>query len=380
MATVNQIYQIVNDACAEALGESAITAKDTGTLVSLGTVVLSSADNKDAFFRALMDRIGRTVIAVREYKKKDRSVMKDDMEWGLVYQKISFKPVNASTNNSWTSSAASPYDITSQTEAVQKLFSVLSTWEYDDVIPDYQLFTAFTSAERMGAFISGIYTNMKNYMEKAEESLADLAVSTFIAGVLKSGTNAQKRDLLTEYNTLHSTSLTAEQALANRDFLKYANREILLAQRRIRNMTTMFNAEGVARHTPEDKAVVEVLSEFATASAFYLESDTYHKDLVELPKYEEVNYWQAPGTTYAFEDTSSINITNAEIDADNAVEQTGIVAVIHDYDAVASIITRRRSYSKFNEAKEELIIMEKADQGYAVDLSENGVVFYLGEQ
>ena len=38
---VNQIYTLVNDAAAEALGKSAITAKDTGSLVSLGNVVFS---------------------------------------------------------------------------------------------------------------------------------------------------------------------------------------------------------------------------------------------------------------------------------------------------------------------------------------------------
>ena len=36
MATVNQIYSLVNDSAKEAIGSSAITAKDTGTLVSLG--------------------------------------------------------------------------------------------------------------------------------------------------------------------------------------------------------------------------------------------------------------------------------------------------------------------------------------------------------
>ena len=48
MATVNQIYAMVNDSAKEALGESAIAVKDTATLVSLGDVVLSSDDNKEA--------------------------------------------------------------------------------------------------------------------------------------------------------------------------------------------------------------------------------------------------------------------------------------------------------------------------------------------
>ena len=53
MATVNQIYSMVNDAASEALGKSAITAKDTGTLVSLGDQVFSSDTNKEQFYKAI---------------------------------------------------------------------------------------------------------------------------------------------------------------------------------------------------------------------------------------------------------------------------------------------------------------------------------------
>ena len=72
MATVNQIYTMVNDSAQEALGAKAIAVKDTGTLVSLGDQVFSSDTNKEQFYKALTDRIGRTVIAVRAYKAKNR--------------------------------------------------------------------------------------------------------------------------------------------------------------------------------------------------------------------------------------------------------------------------------------------------------------------
>lgn len=383
MATANQIYLMVNDAAAEALGSQAISAKDTASLVSLGGQVLSSTDNKDAFYKALCDRIGRTAIAIRDYEAKNRSVKRDDMEWGIFYQKISFRKREAVENTSWSETQASPYDIEQQTEAVQKLFSVMGTWSYEDSIPDYQLFTAFTSASAMGAYISGIYVNMRNALAVDEEDTANLAVSTYMAGALIKGTNMQKRDLLGEYNIANDTSLTATEALKTSDFLKFASREIMLVTKKLKNMSVLYNADGMPRFTPADKMVVEVLSEFATATATYLEADTYHKELVALPKYEEVNYWQGAGTTNAFDDVSKIHITNAELATDDnltgTIEQGGIIAFVHDYDAVASIVTRFRDYSKFNERSERLNIMAKADKGYAVDLSENGVVFYLGE-
>lgn len=386
MATINQIYAMVNDTAEEIYGEEAIRVKDTATLVSLGDKVLSSNDDKDAFYQTLVDRIGRTVIAVRRYKAKDRSVMRDDMEWGLVYQKISYKKLSASDNPGWvTNTQASPYDIEPQTEAVQKLFSVLSTYQYEDSVPDTQLRTAFTNGSAMGAFISGIYTNMYNALETAEEGLANLAVSTLIAGVLIKGKSAQKRDLRVEYNTFSGENLaTYEDCLKSADFYKFATREISDTKKNMETMGVTFNAEDIPRFTKGDKCVLEVLGKFASGCQSYLESNTYHNELIKLPHYEEVTFWQGQGESgFAFDDVSKINIENEHLatddNADGAIEQGGIVAVLRDYDAVASIITNRRSGSVYNPLAERFNIFEKADKGYAVDLSENAVVFYISE-
>ena len=186
MANVNQVYALVNDAAKEALGVQAITVKDTGTLVSLGDVVLSSDTNKEQFYKVLVDRIGKTVIGAREYFAANRSVKRDDMEWGAIYQKISYKWKNAVENPSWeTDVQANPFDVEISTEAVQKLFSKIGTYSYEDSIPDYQLFTAFNSASAMNAYISGIYTNMRNAMEVSFENIANVAVATNIAGVFE---------------------------------------------------------------------------------------------------------------------------------------------------------------------------------------------------
>ena len=307
MATVNQIYALVNDAAAEAFGSKAIAVKDTGTLVSLGDVVLSSDTNKEAFYKALVDRIGRTVIAVRDYMPKTRAVKRDEMDWGVIYQKISFKARQAVENPSWkTDAQANPFDVEIQTEAVQKLFSVIGTYSYEDSIPDYQLFTAFTNAQAMGAYVSGIYTNMKNSLSIAEENLANLAISTNIAGVIAKGKDTQKRNLLSEYNELTGATLTVESCLRNIDFLKYATREIKTVIDNMTQMSVLYNSEDIPRHTPNDKAVVEVLGLFASATDTYLQADTYHNDMVKLPNYEKVVYWQGAGQSFGFADVSKI--------------------------------------------------------------------------
>ena len=385
MANVNQIYLLVNDSAKEAIGSKAITAKDTGTLVSLGNQVLSSTENKDAFYKALTDRIGRTVIAVRAYTPKARAVKRDEMDWGIIYQKISFKLNNASENGTWnTVTQADPFDVEPQTEAVETLFSKMGTYTYEDSIPDTQLFTAFTSAERMGAFISGIYVNMDNALKLAEDNLANLAVNTYIAGALIKGKATQKRNLLAEYNTATGETLTVANCLRNADFLKFASREIKTVISNMEKFSVLYNASiDIPRFTPSDKLVVEILGQFASATASYLESNTYHKELVALPMYEEVEYWQGSGESFSFNDVSTISIVNESLategNATGTITQSGVIAFVHDVDAVASTIMNRRSNSIYNPRAERFNIFEKADKGFAVDLTENGVVFYISD-
>ena len=244
------------------------------------------------------------------------------------------------------------------------------------------MYTAFTSANAMGAFIGGIYTNIDNSMAIAEDNVANLAVDTFMAGVLIQGKDTQKRNLLSEYNTATGESLTVDKCLRHLDFLKFATREIQIVTQNISKSSYLYNVTNdIARFTPKDKLVVEVLGQFASACDSYLQADTYHNNLVALPNYESVAYWQGSGETFAFDDVSMINIQNVELATESnstgTIEQGGIVCCVHDYDAVASIIYRKRNHNIYNPQSERLNVFHKADVGFAADLSENGVVFYI---
>lgn len=378
MATFNQIYTMVNDATAQMYGSEAITVKDTSSLVSLGEKVLSSETDKDVFFKTLVDRIARTMVAIREFETKERSVKRDAVNWGLFVQKISYKRKTAVENPSYDfTTQANPFDVKPSTEIIQKIFGEnIGIWSYEDVIPYDQMFTAFNSAAEMGAVIAGIYTNINNEYTMAKAALENLAVDTLIAGVIKKGKATQKRNVLAEFNTANGTSLTAPQALKNADFIKYVNREIYTTIGFMQEANELYNLENIIRQTPKDKLVVEILGMYASASAVYLEADTYHNELVKLPRYEEVNYWQGMGTEASFEDVSTIKIKNTGIDAQE-ISQSGIIACIHDYDAVASFVDKPEVGSMANPRQRCLNVFYQAARNYGVDLSEKCVVFYM---
>ena len=380
MAIFTPVYGLLNDAAKESLGVQAITVKDSTSFASLGNVVLSTSQNTDAFYNKLSDRIGRTVIASRAKKKKLRKVLKNDMQYGIALQKISFAMKEASANPAWvTNTQASPYDIEPQSTIIQKIFSCASTYDFADSYPVYQLFTAFTNEVTMAAFMAGLYTRQEKDLAIAEENLANLAVNTNIAVCLSSTNKNQARNILAEYETASGKTLAAANALTDVDFLKYATREIIETTKKMTSNTVLFNDKTIDRETPVENQVVEILGQFASAQAAYLQADTYHKELVELPSYEEVVYWQAPGTDFSFDNCSKINIVNQNVNNGTAVEQGGIIAFIHDEESCGSIINNHRSGSLYNGYAERLNVWDHADKGFYVDSSENAVVFYIAD-
>lgn len=379
MSDVKQIYTIVNEAAKQAWGESALAVIDTASFISLGDKVLSSATDTDVFLNALVDRIGRTVFSMRKYSRSKNTMAREPFEYGCILQKITVEPPEAKENNAWEIGDVSytpTYAPVIKSNVKQKLFNKVSTWEIDVTIPDYQLRTAFTSETEMAVLIDAIFTSMDNRMEQALESCGDLTRANFIARKLKSAKPCGAINLLHNYNTLTNQTLTVESALMNKEFLRYAIGQINLWIPRMAKISTLFNEEGFHRFTPEDRLVVNILNDFVEQVKTVLQSDTWHDELVKLPLYESVPYWQGTGTDYAFSSTSAINV---KIDNATTVEESGIIGVLYDYDAMGTSIVERRSSSERNNKDEYTDYYNKANMGYFNDMSENGIVFYMKE-
>lgn len=377
MSTVTQVYGLINNVAKQAFGENAIAVADTSGLVALGDYVLSSDSSTDLFTHSLVDRIGKTIFSVRRYGGKKDGMVREPFEYGCIVQKIYVDLPEAKQNNAWRvgdESYKPEFAPVIKPTVRQKLFNKMSTWEIDVTIPDFMLRTAFTNATSMGVFIDAIFTTMENMMVVALENNANLTRASFIARKLNSNKKCGAINLLADYNKITSAELTVESALRNSEFLKWSAMQINLWVSRLPKMSTLFNDEGYRRHTPKDNIVLDVLQDYASATSTFLESDTYHNNMVSLPRYESVPYWQGSGEDYSFASTSAINI---QLDGDTTVDKTGIIAVAYDYNAMGVTLTDRRSASQRNDKDEYTDYFNKATFGYFNDMSENGIVFYM---
>lgn len=377
MAEVTQVYDLLNQTASEAIGESAITVKDTSTLVSLGNQIFSTQDNTDAFFNKLPDVIGRVYVKYMQIKRDDRGIVRTPLDFGIILERIGVKSIaKAEKNISWEKQPDpyAPEKMEDKTDLMVNLISSIDTFSVDKVIYENQMRTAFNSAARMGAFVEMIFEDMYNGMTKALNQANALTECTAIAQSL-SAKGFQRYNLLTEYNTETNSSLTVSSARRDKDFILWAMKRIKEVMNRAKKLSVLYNVTGAERELNDSDLRIHILSDFASDTNVYANSSTYHKELVELYGYEEVTDWQGLSNNPTFENVSTINIENGEIN----IKQTGVVAHIFARDRMATMIDFIRTKSDYIPTAERTLYSHKADIGYAILPDEIGIVFYIAE-
>ena len=378
---VTQLKEIVNSATSEVLGKTDVVNDDLSNLVDVGNEIFDT-DNVDNYVKKLIDRIGQVIFVNRLYAGGVPSVLMDSWEYGSVVEKISADMPEADENDSWNLQNGQTYsqDTFYQPKVSAKFFNSKVTFDVKLSFTTEQVKESFSNVNELNGFISMLETGVKNSMTVKLDGLIMRTINNMTGQILNSANGLQKVNLLTEYNTASGQTLTANKALMDKDFLKFASLTIKKYQARITKMSTLFNAGGKARFTTTDNLHTVLLSDFADSAEVYLLSDTYHNDTVSLPNHETVPYWQGSGKSYAFNDISKIDV---KIDAGNKtpkqVTQTGILGVMFVTNALGVSNLNQRTTTSYNARAEFYTNYYKMDAGYFNDLNENFVVFYIAD-
>lgn len=385
---VKQIYEIVNTVSQEVLGNTEVVAEDLSNVVDLGTAIIN-ADAVDNYVKKLVDRIGKVIFVNRPYSGNTPSVLMDGWEYGSVLQKISAEMPVAVENKSWELVNGTSYDpnIFNGPTVDNKFFNSKSTFEVDMSFTERQVRESFTSVAQLNGFLSMLYNEVEKSMTVKIDGLTKRTINNMIAQTLHnlsdagnySTGNVRAVNLLHMYNAEFGTTLTADKAITNKEFIRYSTMIMALYVDRLSTISTLFNVGGKARFTPRDMLHVVMLSDFKSAAAAYLQSDTFHDQYVQLPNAETVPYWQGSGIDYSFNSVSSIDVTTKTDSATATVKTSGILAVMFDRDALGVANLDRRVTTNFNPKAEFYNNFYKFDAGYFNDLNENFVVFYVSD-
>lgn len=392
MGNVSQIYTLVNDAVSDFLGNTAVRAKDTSSFVDMGRSLsqITTQQNPyagyDSFYGALAARIAKTEMMVKLYQASNRGVITDYQDFGAFVQRVYTDIATAVSNPAWSVSNGqnpptitqhSPYDINATLSISAMIYGKRGTWSIEIMKPYKQIKEAFLNESSMMAFIDSIAIRIATSLAMEKESLENLAVATSIADCIK---NSHATNVLAAYNTGATTPLTVANCRRSLDFLAFANKYISDFMGYIGKPSRKYNTAGYVTFTSKEDAKLEVLTDFASASKFYLESNTYHKELVDLPGYDEVPYWQSPGTSgdFSFAESSKVIVENEGIDAD-PVTGTGIIAFLRDKEQVKAYFGEVYTWEVPNPRDRVTNHGEQAETGYAVDPHLNAWVFYIAD-
>ena len=375
---ITQVYTLVNGATQEVLGESALVKEDLSDVVSVGEQI-ANMNLYDKFVGALLNRIAKSIFSIRAYTGRVPSVLMDSWEFGSIVQKVHMKLPDAEENESWELVDGATYEENQfyKPQVFVKLWNHKTTFEIPLSIAEEQLKQSFTSASEMARFVAMLYQGIENSMTLKFDALVMRTINNFIGATLQDGTDGvTKIHLVTEWNSVSGASLTSATALYNKDFLRYVAFRMKQIATRLSVYSTLFNLGGAQKHTPRDMLRIVLHETVDAGVSAFLQSDTFHEELVKLPQADVVPFWQGSGTSFALADTTKINVSILDTSgAKQDVEEDYIIGVMFDRDALGVTGFNRRTPSKYVAKAEFYNYWYKEDAGYFNDYNENFVVF-----
>ena len=390
---ITQLKDIINGTVSttgiidQVTGAAPVANEDLSNIVDIGKTVLNYTgqgnENYDSFMRNLIDQVGRVMFVDRKYTSQAPDILKDGWEYGSILQKVRCEVPDARDNATWdlfnypVSGGAAypdPFEL-SKPSTQAKFFNSKATYEVPITLTDIQLHEAFRSAEEFGRFIAMIENRIAMKITLINDGLIMATIDNLIGQTLN-GTGGKVVNLLALYNGASGT-LTAAEALTDKEFLRFASATIAKYKKYVAQAGSLYNAGNYVTFTPADRLKFIANTEFAKALDAYLYSDTFNEEFVKLDGYSEVAFWQGSGT-----DNGDRLTVDVKIDVNGTateVKNTGVLAVMFDEEAAAVCNQNYRVTSQYNGRGEYTNYFYKWDAMYMNDVEENCVVFTIAD-
>ena len=396
---VSQAATLLNAVVAQQTGQSALAnISSNADFISVAQTALLTG--RDPVLNALSQVWKRTVFAARPYTSPLASLAMPMDRYGNALRKLSPEAANMYADEGFTWPATydagqSPplgdgqsidmYKIAKQ-KVLQTNFYGSAAYEQKYTIFQRQFDVAFSDAEEFVRFNDMCITERRNDRERFEEAKARMLQLNYIAALLDEGSTERVIHLLTEYNTLTGQSLTATTVMQAANFEAFIRwmysriRTIIGLMRESSNQyQTILTGHNILRHTNPENCRVALYRPFLEMIRSMVLSNLYNTDMMTLPTYEAVDFWQS------IETPGSINTTPVYTDASGAVKTASgsvtsavVIGGIHDRDAIGyALLDDRVNVTPYNAAGDYWNEFYKARFMGIQDMTEKGVVLCL---
>ena len=398
MPRYNQIATALNNVISElSIGATTVdgvtvvpqVAEDLSNLSDVGRPILdypgASNTNYETVVRKLIDQVGLIDLESRPYTSQAPDIMVEGWEYGAIKMKVRCMPPKAANNDTYTladhalaGTHPDPFEIVLP-DLSAKFYNNEDTYEVPITITEKQFESAVQNAGELQRLVSMILNAVDVGRTIYNDGLIEDNLQKLIAGKIAAGKNVV--DLLALYNAKSGQSLTAEAAMLDASFLRFATATMAKYKKYLAKASTKYNDGGYWCYTPEADLKFMVIADFAKDIEANLYGSTYHEEFVKMTGYQELSCWMSTGDdadrtriyTYLGYDEDGTKLSTPLL-----VDASGVVAVMFDRKAcvVANVDDRVRSMP--NPRGEYVDYFYKWDAKYMVDYYENCVVFVLG--
>lgn len=396
---VQQAATLLNAVVAQQTGQAALgNISNNADFISAAQTALLTG--KDPVINAISQTWKRTVFAARPYNQPLASLAMPMDRYGNALRKLSPEAADMIDNEAFLYPAA--YDTTEpdpfgdgqsvdmykikKQKVLQTNFYGSATYAQWYTIFERQFDVAFSGAEEFVQFMSMLMTERRNDRERFEEGKARLLQLNYIAALLDENKPERVVHLLTEYNTLTGQSLSASDVMQASNFEAFIRwmysriRTLVGLMRSSSNkFQTVITGHPILRHTDPENCRVALYRPFLEMIRSMVLSNLYNADMMTLPTYEAIDFWQsidnpqAINTTPVYTDT-----TGAVKTATAAVTNNTVIGVIHDRDALGyALLDDRVLVSPYNIAGEYWNEKYSARMMAITDVTEKGLILCL---
>lgn len=374
-------------------GKTTVTKVDNTNIIQIGNELKQYP--VEGVFSSICYKIGATRIQNKAFKGKFMNLYHDSWEFGGILETLRVRPIKAVADPSMKPVNGTRYDQDTyySRDVVEKLYTDGIDFQYTWWKPNDQLWTAFESMETMSRFISALDLTITNSLTVDLMALAKNAVANYIAQIVnkefadvsdgnysaKSG--KQAINVLKLWNDRHpNEQLTKDNCRDNPEYLKHLVKTFMNYTDYLKDVSSAFNIDGEDEQVISDEDLnFVILSSYANDIKVNMQSDTYHKDLVALPNYETVAFWQGSDGTYDADSVSEIHVgikNPADPTQTKEINFPGVVAVMFDKDAVGITCEHRKTTAHYNANIDQTQLFAKYYAQYVNKFDRNFVVFF----
>lgn len=379
--SVEDARVLLNSLHNQVTGQSALTPTSTADFVSQAQATLAAGT--DVVFGALMQMVGATVFAVRPYSAKFQGLKADLPRWGGIIRKVSFGdkavPADEAYHGLVDGVSVDPWKI-SKPQVLETRYYGSDVFQDDYTVFEQQLKNAFENEAEFGSFIAALTTHYSNVWEQYQEDMARMLLASAIAAKKATGHNVET--LLTDYNGETGQSITAQDAVIDKDFWRWVRAKINTIARRFTARSGEYQEQiagyAINRHTPVEDQRIYLLSDVLDKVNTIVNATTYHDEPLQYADVEGVDFWQS------IQNPDEIQMTPTYIDSTGAVVTasaqtlTDVFGIIFDKDAMMySVIDFSVMNSPMNQKGRYFNVNLTANIRYCLDMTEKIDVLLL---